>query len=83
MLVVMKAHAGPADIKRVYERIEALGFNAHIIPGEQRTQIDVATPVDPPERDLPTFAAIADSSRGQSPQSPAPRVVELTMPTWP
>jgi 3-deoxy-7-phosphoheptulonate synthase len=41
VLVVMKAQAGPADIARVCEQIEALGFKAHIIPGEQRTAIGI------------------------------------------
>jgi 3-deoxy-7-phosphoheptulonate synthase len=56
----MKAHAGPADITRVCERIEALGFKAHIIPGEQRTAIGItgnSGPVDPAEfEDLPGVA---------------------------
>lgn len=60
MLVVMKAQAGPGDISRVCERIEALGFKAHIIPGEQRTAIGVtgnSGPVDPAEFDgLPNVA---------------------------
>lgn len=60
MLVVMKAHAGSADIRRVCERIEALGFKAHIIPGEQRTAIGItgnSGPVDPAEfEDLPGVA---------------------------
>ena len=41
MLVVMKAQAEAADIARVREKIEALGFRAHIIPGEQRTAVGV------------------------------------------
>ena len=41
MLVVMKAQAGAAEIARVCERIEALGFKPHIIPGEQRTAIGI------------------------------------------
>ncbi len=52
MLVVMKAHAGPAEIRRVCERIETLGFKPHIIPGEQRTAIGItgnSGPVDPAE----------------------------------
>lgn len=52
MLVVMKTQAGPADIARVCERIELLGFKAHIIPGEQRTAIGItgnSGPVDPAE----------------------------------
>ncbi len=52
MLVVMKAQARPADIARVCERIETLGFQSHIIPGEQRTAICItgnSGPVDPAE----------------------------------
>src|ERR1700761_981768 len=52
MLVVMKAQAGPADIARVCERIEALGLQPHIIPGEQRTAIGITGnrgPMDPQE----------------------------------
>ncbi len=52
MLVVMKAQAGPADIARVCERIEMLGLQPHIIPGEQRTAIGItgnAGPLDPAE----------------------------------
>src|ERR1700755_34890 len=37
----MNAHAGPAEIARVCERIESLGYKAHIIPGEQRTAIGI------------------------------------------
>lgn len=60
MLVVMKAQAGPADIARVCERIETLGFTPHIIPGEQRTAICItgnSGPVDAAEfEDLPGVA---------------------------
>lgn len=52
MLVVMKAQATSADIVRVCERIESLGFKPHIIPGEQRTAIGITGnngPVDPAE----------------------------------
>jgi 3-deoxy-7-phosphoheptulonate synthase len=56
----MKAHAGRADIARVCERIEALGFKPHIIPGEQRTAIGItgnSGPVDPAEfEDMPGVA---------------------------
>ena len=37
----MKAQADKADIARVREKIEALGFRAHIIPGEQRTAVGI------------------------------------------
>ena len=52
MLVVMKAQAGPADIARVCERIQVLGLQPHIIPGEQRTAIGITGnrgPMDPAE----------------------------------
>src|SRR5579875_4149511 len=48
----MKAQAGAPEIARVCERIESLGFKAHIIPGEQRTAIGItgnSGPVDPAE----------------------------------
>jgi 3-deoxy-7-phosphoheptulonate synthase len=41
MLIVMAAHAGPDDIARVRQKIEALGFRAHVIPGEQRTAVGI------------------------------------------
>ncbi len=41
MLVVMKAQAGPQEIKTVCEKIEALGYRPHIIPGQQRTAIGI------------------------------------------
>ncbi len=52
MLVVMRSQAGPADIARVCERIEALGLKPHIIPGEQRTAIGItgnSGPIDTAE----------------------------------
>ena len=56
----MKAQAGPAEIARVCERIETLGFKPHIIPGEQRTAIGITGnegPVDAAEfEDLPGVA---------------------------
>lgn len=41
MLVVMKAHATEEEIRKVCERIEALGYRAHPIPGTQRTAIGI------------------------------------------
>jgi 3-deoxy-7-phosphoheptulonate synthase len=56
----MKPQAGATDIVRVREKIEALGFQAHVIPGEQRTAIGITGnrgPVDPAEfEDLPGVA---------------------------
>src|SRR5579885_1817050 len=48
----MNVQAGPAEIARVCERIELLGFKPHIIPGEQRTAIGItgnSGPIDPAE----------------------------------
>jgi 3-deoxy-7-phosphoheptulonate synthase len=57
MLIVMKTHAGQDDIARVCEKIERLGYQPHIIPGEQRTAIGVTGnqgAIDPAEfEDLP------------------------------
>src|SRR6202158_5149196 len=41
MLVVMQAHATAEDIRRVCEKIEALGYRAHSMPGAERTAIGV------------------------------------------
>jgi 3-deoxy-7-phosphoheptulonate synthase len=41
MLVVMKPHAAEAEIQAVVERIRALGFTPHPIPGAQRVAIGV------------------------------------------
>jgi len=52
MLVVMRAHAGEQEIARVCDKIEKLGFRAHVMPGAQRTAIGITGnrgPVDPAE----------------------------------
>src|SRR5260370_17663829 len=41
MLVVMQAHASAEDIRRVCDKIEALGYRAHSIPGAERTAIGI------------------------------------------
>jgi 3-deoxy-7-phosphoheptulonate synthase len=41
MLVVMKPHATEAEIARVVEKIRAMGFTPHPIPGAQRVAIGV------------------------------------------
>ena len=57
MLVVMRAHAGAEEIARVCERIESLGFRAHVMPGASRTAIGITGNQGPLERaefaDLP------------------------------
>lgn len=41
MLVVMKKHASRDDVERVKEKIAALGFHPHEIPGAQRIAIGI------------------------------------------
>src|SRR2546430_5659577 len=41
MLVVMQAHARAEDIRAVCDKIEALGYRAHSIPGAERTAIGI------------------------------------------
>jgi 3-deoxy-7-phosphoheptulonate synthase len=68
LLVVMKAQAGPAEIARVCERIEALGLKPHIIPGEQRTAIGITGnrgPLDP--ADFEHLPGVADAIRVSKP----------------
>ncbi len=52
MLIVMKSDATEADIRRVVETIESLGFKAHPMPGANRTAIGLtgnqgSVPTDP------------------------------------
>jgi 3-deoxy-7-phosphoheptulonate synthase len=41
MLIVMKSSASPAEIEKVLETIETLGFRGHALPGENRTAIGI------------------------------------------
>jgi 3-deoxy-7-phosphoheptulonate synthase len=41
MLVVMKAHATEEQVRSVCEKIAALGYRAHAMPGAQRTAIGI------------------------------------------
>ena len=60
----MKSQASRTDIERVCNKIAALGFKPHIIPGEQRTAIGItgnSGPIDTAEfGDLP---GVADAIR--------------------
>jgi 3-deoxy-7-phosphoheptulonate synthase len=68
VLVVMKAQAGPADIARVCEQIEALGFKAHIIPGEQRTAIGITGNSGPLDRaEFEHLPGVAEAIRVSKP----------------
>jgi 3-deoxy-7-phosphoheptulonate synthase len=68
MLIVMAAHAGPEDISRVRQKIEFLGYRAHIIPGEQRTAIGITGnqgALDP--ADFVDLPGVADAIRVSKP----------------
>ncbi len=68
MLVVMKAQAVPSDIARVCHRIESLGFQPHIIPGEQRTAIGItgnSGPIDASEFEV--LPGVAEAIRVSKP----------------
>jgi 3-deoxy-7-phosphoheptulonate synthase len=85
MLIVMTVHAGPEDIARVREKIETLGYRAHIIPGEQRTAIGITGnqgAIDPAE--FEDLAGVAEAIRVSKPYKlvsretkPEPTVVQV------
>ncbi len=41
MLIVMKPQATQEDIRRVSEKIQALGYRPHPMPGAERTAIGI------------------------------------------
>ncbi len=50
MVIIMKRQTSPADIERVVEDVESLGFKAHLSAGEERTIIGVIgdeRPIEP------------------------------------
>jgi 3-deoxy-7-phosphoheptulonate synthase len=64
----MRAHAAQPEIEAVCERIRSLGFQPHIIPGEQRTAIGItgnSGPIDPAE--FADFSSVADAIRVSKP----------------
>ncbi len=50
MLIVMQQNATEAQVARVMERIEALGFQGHAIPGAQRVAIGITGNKGPVDR---------------------------------
>ena len=60
MLVVMRAHATEQEIAGVCERIQSLGFRAHVMPGAERAAIGITGNHGPVPRsefeDLPGVA---------------------------
>lgn len=68
MLIVMKPDAAQADIDRVLEIIEKLGFRGHAMPGENRTAIGITGnkgSVDPAH--FETLPGVADAIRVTKP----------------
>src|SRR5438477_12058356 len=41
MLIVMNAYSGKAEVDNVIRVVEALGFRAHVMPGANRTAIEI------------------------------------------
>lgn len=68
MLIVMKSDATQAEIDRVVEVIEALGFRGHAMPGENRTAIGVTgnkSAIDPGH--FENLPGVADTIRVTKP----------------
>jgi 3-deoxy-7-phosphoheptulonate synthase len=68
VLIVMSAQATSTDIDRVRAKIESLGFEAHIIPGAQRTAVGVTGnpgPVDAAE--FESLPGVAEAVRVSKP----------------
>ncbi len=68
MLVVMKPHATEAEIEAVVEKIRALGFTPHPIPGAQRVAIGVTgnkASIDAAQ--FETMPGVADAIRVSQP----------------
>ncbi len=67
MLVVMKPQASEDDVRRVCQKIEAMGYRAHAMPGAQRTAIGITGnpgPLEPEEfESLPNVAEAIPVSR--------------------
>jgi 3-deoxy-7-phosphoheptulonate synthase len=64
----MTAQARPAEIARVCERIESLGFKPHIIPGEQRTAIGITGNNGPVDRaEFEGLPGVAEAIRVSKP----------------
>ena len=77
MLVVMKSQASVEDIRRVCERIQSLGYRAHVMPGVERTAIGITGnhgPIDPAE--LEPLPNVAEAIRVSKPYKLVSREVK-------
>lgn len=77
MLVVMKPQATEDDVRRVCQKIEALGFRAHPMPGAQRTAVGITGnpgPIEPAE--FESLAGVAEAIRVSKPYKLVSREVK-------
>ncbi len=77
MLVVMRAHASDADVARVCEKIQSLGFRPHVMPGAERTAIGITGnhgPVDSAE--FENLPGVAEAIRVSKPYKLVSREVK-------
>jgi len=77
MLIVMERECSTEQIRRVVEKIEAMGFKAHPIPGEIRTAIGItgnSGPIDPAE--FETLPGVAEAIRVTRPYKLVSREVK-------
>jgi len=77
VLIVMKPQARGEDVQRVCEKIEALGFRAHPMPGAQRTAIGITGnpgPIEPAE--FESLPGVAEAIRVSKPYKLVSREVK-------
>jgi 3-deoxy-7-phosphoheptulonate synthase len=67
MLVVMQANATEEQVRAVCEKIEALGYRAHPIPGAQRTAIGITGNTGAVEIGLDEMSGVQDVIRVSKP----------------
>ena len=73
----MRAQASAADIARVCEKIELLGFRPHVMPGAERTAVGITGnhgPIDPAE--FETLPNVAEAIRVSKPYKLVSREVK-------
>jgi len=73
----MRAQASADDIRRVCERVQSLGYRAHVMPGAERTAIGITGnhgPIDPAE--LEPLPNVAEAIRVSKPYKLVSREVK-------
>jgi 3-deoxy-7-phosphoheptulonate synthase len=77
MLIVMKPQAREEDIRRVCDKIEAMGYRAHPMPGAQRTAIGITGNQGPIEAaEFDTLPGVAEAIRVSKPYKLVSREVK-------